>query len=106
MATRPLDLSQERRRGREKGRKEREGRVGVGAGTHTGRRTQRQTEWERSGDTQRKPGEWSKGRGDTSRKMKLKPNCATKLWSELQRENSLKGKQQPSPDFLLLCRSK
>lgn len=32
MATRPLDLSQERLRGREKGRKEREGRVAEGEG--------------------------------------------------------------------------
>lgn len=44
MATRPLDLSQERLRGREKGRKEREGRVEVGEGVHPGRRTQKQTE--------------------------------------------------------------
>lgn len=57
MATRPLDLSQERLRGRETGRKEREGRVGVGEGVHPGRRTQKRAEmgeeWRYTQETRR-----------------------------------------------------
>lgn len=40
-----------------------------------------------------------RGGGDVNRETKLKPNCAPGLPSELQGENPLGEKHQPSPDF-------